>query len=120
MSYLKNVLVAIDQLGNALCGGNPDVTISARTGYFANVGDTSIRMWWQLMERIINFAFSPFDGPNHCLDAYHADNESHHNEGSDFLRALLGFIIIVTCLFIAILSRVWVVFLPSSGYKAQQ
>lgn len=30
--YLVNVLVAIDQLGNAILGGDPDETISSRCG----------------------------------------------------------------------------------------
>lgn len=64
MSYIKNVLVAIDQLGNAICGGNPDVTISARTGYFANISNTKLKPWWRIMEAIINFAFKPIDGPD--------------------------------------------------------
>ena len=117
MSYLKNVLVAIDQLGNAICGGNPDVTISARTGYFANIGSTRLKVWWKLMEKIINFAFHPLDGPNHCLNAYHSDNESGQKEGSDLARALMGILIIFFCLFIAILSRLWVLISPSSGSK---
>ncbi|MBK7384715.1 MAG: hypothetical protein IPI81_15500 [Flavobacteriales bacterium] len=37
MGYFKNVLVSVDQLGNTLCGGNPDNTISAWTGYFSQV-----------------------------------------------------------------------------------
>lgn len=28
--YILNLLVAIDQLGNAICGGDPDETISSR------------------------------------------------------------------------------------------
>jgi hypothetical protein len=28
--YILNLLVAIDQLGNAVCGGDPDETISSR------------------------------------------------------------------------------------------
>jgi hypothetical protein len=32
MTYFWNVLIAIDQLGNAVLGGNPDETISSRMG----------------------------------------------------------------------------------------
>lgn len=32
MSYIKNVLIAIDQLLNAVTGGDPDETISSRVG----------------------------------------------------------------------------------------
>ena len=43
MSYSRNLFIAIDQLGNALGAGNPDVTVSARTGYFANIIANSIK-----------------------------------------------------------------------------
>ena len=33
LTYLRNLFIALDQLVNASCGGNPEVTISARTGY---------------------------------------------------------------------------------------
>lgn len=33
--YLLNVLIGIDQLANALCGGCPDETISSRLGKMA-------------------------------------------------------------------------------------
>lgn len=120
MKYLRNVLVAIDQLGNAVCGGKPEVTISARTGYFANIADSKIKIWWKLMEAIINFAFEPVDGPNHCLDAYNASLHSKPVEGSDLARALLGFLIIFFCIFIAVITRVWVMIFPEEGYKAPE
>jgi len=37
MNWIDGVLIGIDQLGNAIVGGNHDATISARTGYFANI-----------------------------------------------------------------------------------
>jgi len=36
MNWATGVLIGIDQLGNAIAGGNPDSTISARVGNFAN------------------------------------------------------------------------------------
>lgn len=59
MAYLKNLLIAADQFGNA-------VAVSARTGYFANIGRTTFRWWWQVMEWSIDWAFEPLDGPFHC------------------------------------------------------
>lgn len=35
MSWLYGVLVGIDQLGNTVAWGNPDVTVSARVGHNA-------------------------------------------------------------------------------------
>lgn len=119
MSYFNNVLIAIDQLGNALAAGNPDVTISARTGYFANIEKTRMRWWWNIMEFIIDFAFKPFDGPNHCLDSYYSDQESGHSEGSDLARGLIGLFIVFLCPLIAVLTRLWVFFHPEAAYQYQ-
>ena len=77
MSWIGGVLIAIDQLGNAIAGGNPDATISARTGYFANEVKTAFQFYWKTMELIINFAFYPIDGPNHCYNEYLADKDDH-------------------------------------------
>ena len=112
-SYILRVLISIDQLGNTIAGGNPDVTISARTGYFANVEKTNLRIWWRCMEAIIDFAFYPIDGPRHCYKAYKSDEEEgRHREGSDIARAILGIIIILASIPIAILTRIWVLIVP--------
>lgn len=112
MIWLKGVLVAIDQLGNAIAGGNPDATISARTGYFARVKETPFRPWWQLMARIIDFTFHPIDGPDHCYNAYLRDKDEEHREGSDLMRGMLGILIILVCLPLSLITRVYVVFFP--------
>jgi len=117
MSWIKGVLIAIDQLGNAIAGGNPDVTISARTGYFANEFKTKLQFYWKTMEYIINFAFYPIDGPDHCHKAYKADEDESHKAGSDFMRAILGLITIAACILISILTRVYVVILPGVKFK---
>jgi len=70
MSYLKRVLIAVDQLGNAIAGGNQDATISGRVGYFASNANTTVRLYWLLMQFIIDATFYPLDGFNHCLDSY--------------------------------------------------
>ena len=117
-SYIMRVLVSIDQLGNAIAGGNPDVTISARTGYFANIKKTPLRYWWLTMELIINFAFYPVDGPDHCLRAYESDSDELHHEGNDIVRALLGIIIVAACTIIAGVTHLWVFIDPSSRFDA--
>lgn len=118
-SYILRVLVSIDQLGNTIAGGNPDVTISARTGYFANIKKTGLRFWWRCMENIIDFAFKPIDGPNHCLRAYRADQqEGNHREGNDIARALLGIFVILASFPISIITRVWVLLVPGCKYNA--
>lgn len=57
--YFRRVLIAIDQLGNALLSGEPDETLSAR----------AYREDW-MIQHFINLVF--FD-PNHCATAYTAE-----------------------------------------------
>lgn len=105
MNWINGVLVGIDQLGNAIAGGNPDATISARTGYFSNRNpNRTFIHYWKAMEAIINFAFYPLDGPNHCLHAYENDSDELHKQGSDITRGILGIIIIVACIPISIIT----------------
>lgn len=103
MKYFKNILVAVDQLGNAICYGNPDVTISARVGYYSQVERVYL-YYWRTLEKIINFTFWPVDGPNHCKEAFEADPEEVFNDSfGDFFRILLSAIIVIACIPISIL-----------------
>ena len=119
MSWIKGVLIAIDQLGNAIAGGNPDATISARTGYFARERESSLWFYWKTMELIINYAFYPVDGPDHCYQSYLADKDESNTAGSDFMRAVLGLMIIVFCIPIAVITRIYVIFLPQARFNAK-
>jgi len=81
MNWAVGVLIGVDQLGNAIAAGNPDSTISARVGYFADKDTCSfqercIKYYWLILEWVINFAFLPIDGPVHCLQAYKDDSEA--------------------------------------------
>lgn len=62
--YLLNILIAIDQLGNTLLGGDPDETLSSRAA-----------KWHPAAARVINVIF--FWQPNHCRESLEAD------EGND-------------------------------------
>ena len=121
MGYVKNILISIDQLGNAIAGGNPDNTISSRVGYFSQVGKSITSMYWRTLEKIINFAFWPVDGPNHCQLAFEDDpEETFYDGGSDFVRFVLSLIIIVACLPISIiLYAIWLV-RKIFGYKKNE
>lgn len=104
MSYFENVLVSIDQLGNALCGGNPDNTISARVGYFSAVNRNATKYFWKTLERVIDFTFWPVDGPHHCLQAFEADpQETFNDNNGDFFRVIISLVIVATCVPISIL-----------------
>lgn len=60
--YIINVLIALDQLANALLGGDPDETISSRAGRMLKLKNKP------LWARILCW-FLDFIDPNHCIDA---------------------------------------------------
>ena len=100
------VLIAIDQFGNAIGGGNPDSTISARVGHFSE--ETSRKdpfhkyAYWKTLEWIIDFSFYPIDGADHCSKAAAADEHGRYERGNDITQFLLSMIIFIVCPLIAI------------------
>ena len=60
-----NMAVAIDQAVNALLGGLPDETISARI----------YRNQWKKTETFVNWLFGD---PNHCRDSYESERSGSH------------------------------------------
>ncbi len=115
-SWPVAVLVAIDQLGNAIAGGNPDATISARVGFFSEMAKRG-KSYWKSLESIIDFAFFPIDGPKHCYQAWQADKDEQFKLGSDFMRVILSVIIVVVCPVIAIVLHVLVLFIRPWKFK---
>lgn len=73
--YIFNLLIAIDQLGNAILGGDPDETISSRCAKIlhrhAENGSRAPRAWHALG------AFLEWIDPGHLRDSLEPD------EGSD-------------------------------------
>lgn len=75
--YVLEVLIAFDQLGNALAGGNCDQTVSGRVGWHANYGDHMA--YWRFPQMVINWGLSPVDGKDHCLNSIeHSVKVSDH------------------------------------------
>ncbi len=105
--FFSNFFVAIDQLGNAAAGGNPDNTISARVGYYNEhfYQENKVPWYWSTFQKIINTTFYPVDGPGHCHEAYHNDpGEIFDNRITNFFIAIAAtFIIIPSCVLIALL-----------------
>ena len=101
MSYLKNILVSIDQLGNAIAGGNPDCTISGRIGYYSNHASHLTRWYWLILQFIVNFTFYPLDGVEHCHYAYHNEENEKYIAPKGFLIFILSLITIGSCFFLA-------------------
>ncbi len=113
ISWIEAVLIAIDQLGNAIAGGNPDVTISARVGYFVHFGASKIKIYWRFLERVIDGTFYPLDGTGHCYQAYECEKGETFHHGNDLLLLLLSFFIIVSCIPLFVIIRVLAWIMPS-------
>lgn len=62
--YIYFILIGIDQLLNTIFMGAPDETISARC--YRNRD----KVVWNTLMSILNLIFYPFDGDNHCQQAY--------------------------------------------------
>lgn len=67
---MLQILIAIDQLANALLGGWADETLSARAYRLRE------RRFWRWAESAINALF--FD-ETHCLDAYLSEKSRRHS-----------------------------------------
>lgn len=67
MTYGKAVLIAVDQLANALLSGWPDETMSSRAWRWEQDG---VRSW---PRRLIDRLF--FWEPNHCRESYVSERE---------------------------------------------
>jgi len=67
--YLLNVLIAIDQLVNALIGGYPDETLSAS----AYIGEQEGRLLPRFFRPVIDGLFRILGETDHCRNAANAE-----------------------------------------------
>lgn len=95
-TYVGRNLNALSQAANALIGGNPDVSISARIGYN---GYHNNNVLWMLCQVIVDYTFYPLDGWNHCYNAYKRDIKEEYN--SDLFGrvgiVLMSIIMLIAC-----------------------
>jgi hypothetical protein len=70
--YLRNILIGVDQLANTMLGGWPDETLSARCGRLGH------RYPYKAWAALIDAIFLPFQGPNHCRNAYLKEKTRYH------------------------------------------
>lgn len=112
--WLKEVLMALDRLGNAICKGNSLCTVSGRTGYYSenvNIKSESVSLFWTTLEKIIDWAFLPIDGPNHCKQTYKKEKEiltkieERYMPGSDEFRVVLALFAVPVCLIAGLFLR---------------
>lgn len=106
MTWIGRIFIAIDQLGNALAGGNPDVTISQRLGYLFAYRRMK---WTTFLMRVVDFTFYAVDGKRHCLTSYLNDeerSETKYKRGNDIALAILGVIVVPSCVLLVV--PVWI------------
>lgn len=78
--WLWHVLIALDQLGNALIGGAADETISSRAGRNRGKG----KKGWDLLCKGLDWL-----DPNHCAGSIEEqDGEFHAHHGTRTIREL--------------------------------
>ena len=74
--YGYHVLIAIDQLFNALTGGAADETLSSRT-YRGAMLATQPKKRWRVLYRVINGLFRD---PRHYLTAYESEKKGKQHD----------------------------------------
>ena len=77
--WFTQVIIAIDQLANAVFAGNADETISARS-YRMSVFSPTPKRRWVLARKFIDWLF--FWEPDHTSNAYQAEIERRHMRGA--------------------------------------
>ena len=92
-TWVGRIFIALDQLGNALAGGNPDATISQRLGYLYEERPMILTT---LLMKLVNWTFKPIDGEGHCKQAYDKSTEEHLR-GNDLALAIMGVILAGVC-----------------------
>lgn len=103
MTYIKGILIAIDQLGNALAGGNPDCTISGRVGYYQYNAVKPYRLYWRFLALIIDATFYPFDDHHHCRESYLKEVDEEFSSTTNVIALfLLSLITVGSCLILII------------------
>lgn len=109
-SYLGNLLVSLDQTGNAIAGGYADSTVSARVWYYSNKDYPSSQIWrkkyWNGLRRIIDWAFLPFDKENHCKKAFENDPDELFVHGSYIALFVLGLLVLFFTPLIGTIMRI--------------
>lgn len=98
----REFLLDIDRIFNAITGGIPYATISARVGYFAA---NKPNLFWLALQKIIDETFRPWDGSGHCYEAYRWEQKLFNNEyrrGSDIALVALSLVTSLGCLILLI------------------
>lgn len=77
-SYLGKNLNSISQLGNTLCDGGVDISISGRIGYNCLTYPTA---YWLKLQNRVDKTFELIGEKDHCLKAYKRDKGEDYSLG---------------------------------------
>ena len=69
--WILNVLIGIDQLGNAILAGDPDETISSRLGKM-KLKHGGVIPWYRPLSKIVDYGLDKIDS-KHSIDAIEED-----------------------------------------------
>lgn len=101
-NYIKRMMIAIDQLGNTICDGHPDTTISARL-HWLSIAENE-KSWgfnyFLILRRVVDYTFHPFDGEGHCYQAYYYQRHTVLR-GSKIALSAMGALVFISCFVIA-------------------
>jgi hypothetical protein len=103
VSYLFNLLVAVDQLFNVLAGGNPDVTISGRIGWHCKNSES---VFWHTLRMVVDNTFAPLDGEQHCYTTLLEDSDVDTLSTNVFGKIGVSIFVVVGCAVLFIPVRV--------------
>ena len=73
MSKAREIFLKMDRTLNYVAGVSISNTISGRVGYYANHANITTRIYWNILQFIIDLTFYPFDNLGHCHQVHHAD-----------------------------------------------
>jgi len=101
-TYFGRLGNCISQLGHTISGGAADVSISGKTGYKNLVKPP---WYWKLNRKIVDFAFYPIDGNEHCFRAYMVDRNEKYRVGEGIAQDIICSVFIwIVCPFVVVLA----------------
>jgi hypothetical protein len=106
-NYLLNLMQAHSQYFNAWLGGSADISISARIGEKVQNSPSN---FWIICELIVDTAFFPLDGKEHCIEAYKKDSKEDYKfaKGGVATLVILSILLVLVCVPLGVLSWTYV------------
>lgn len=100
MSKGREIFIKADKRLNWVAGGSLTNTISGRIGFYSNHALLITRIYWVILQAIVDFTFYPMDNWGHCHLSYHADETKGDYKPTDWVVFffLLSLITVASCL----------------------